>query len=481
MRARGGRLRIADCGLRIGKRENFISWCTKLAVIILVSGMSRLAYCEETAGTEAAPERVCPLGGLAQKWEDWPQSQNFKITLEYRNYTYFEDESRGDSRDSINEGRLRIEYDNCFRDNMRVYVSALLQDDDDDFTHGFVDDFEDDDVKRNYFNFTEAFLDIYFETSDLRLGKQIINWGKADVFNPTDNITPTDYSNLLDDEDIGVVAVNYNYYWMDWNLQLVGVPGFTPTRLPPEGARFSLVPPDPSLPVEDPDLPPNTIENSQVGARLKTTYRGWDFSASYYDGVNDIPSPTLSYGEMFIPFPPFILSVPTSIVPAFNRFRAFGGDFATTFDKWGLHGEAAQFIFDGDTQDSYFQYVLGFDYTKSDIIFDHDLFIIVEYIGLDVTDHGNDLDTGTPLDKVLMSALATNIKYEFTEYTRLEIRGILDFYQGEDYYVQPELIHELTDNFEIALGLDILGGPESTFFGQFEDGDRVYAKLKYTF
>jgi hypothetical protein len=450
-------------------------------VVILVGCMSRPGYCQETSAGQTESDRVCPLSPLADKWEDWPQSQNFKIMLEYRNYTSFEGESRGDSRDSINEGRLRVEYDNCFRDNMRVYVNALLQADDDKFTHGFVNDLEDNDVRRNYFNFTEAFLDIYFETSDLRLGKQIITWGKADAFNPTDNVNPTDYSNLLDDEDIGVVAANYSYYWKDWGLQLVGVPGFTPTRLPPRGTRFSLIPPDSPLPVEDPDLPPNTIENSQVGARLKTTYRGWDFSASYYDGIKDIPSPIFGFSKMFIPFPPFALSIPSTIVPAYNRFRAFGGDFATTFDKWGLHGEAAQFIFDGDTQDSYFQYVVGFDYNKSDIIFDHDLFIIVEYIGLDVTDQGNNIGTGTPLDKVLMSAFATNIKYEFTEYTRLELRGIVDFFQGDDYYVQPQLVHEMTDNFEITLGLDILGGPEDTFFGQFKDNDRFFTKLKYTF
>jgi hypothetical protein len=355
---------------------------------------------------------------------------------------------------------------------MRVYINALLQADDDDFTHGFVDDFEDDDLRRNYFNFTEAFLDIYFDTFDLRLGKQIVNWGKADAFNPTDNVTPTDYANLIDEDDIGVVAVNLNYYWDDWNLQLIGVPGFTPTRLPPRGTRFSLIPPVTPLPVADPELPSNTIDNSQFGARLKTTYRGWDFSVSYYDGVNDVPSPALRPSPVF----PF-----ATIVPVYNRFRAVGGDFATTFDRWGLHGETAYLEFDGDREDARVQYVIGFDYTKSDVIFDHDLFVIVEYVGEETTKKGSALDAGTALDRVLMSALAAKITYEFTEYTRLEVQGAIDFYQGDDYYVQPQLVHEMTDNFEIAVGIDILGGPRNTFFGQFRDNDRLFAKLKYTF
>ncbi len=447
-----------------------------MVAVLFFTVLARSAHGEEPFAEE--PRQACALETLKEKWHNWPPSEKFKITVEYRNYTYFEDESRGDSRDSRNEGRLRVEYDDSFRDNMRLYLNALLQADDDSFTHGFVDDFEDDDLKRNYFNFTEAFLDIYFDDFDLRLGKQIITWGKADAFNPTDNLTPTDYANLLDDDEIGVVAVNLNYYWRDWNLQIVGVPGFTPTRLPPRDTRFSLIPPDTPLPVEDPELPSNTIDNAQFGVRAKTTYRGWDYSISYYDGVNDIPVPALKMME--VPVPPF--SVPVSVVPVYNRFRAVGADFATVFGRWGLHGEMAHLVFDGDRDDARLQYVLGIDYTKSDIIFDHDLFVIIEYVGEEVTEEGERLDTGTtPVDRILMSAIAFNIEYELTEFTKLEVKGAVDFHQGDDYYFQPQFVHDLTDNFEIRVGLDVLGGPRDTFFGQFKDNDRVFLKLTYTF
>ena len=193
---------------------------------------------------------------------------------------------------------------------------------------------------------------------------------------------------------------------------------------------------------------------------------------SYYDGVNDIPAPTLRYAP-----------APVSIVPVYNRFRVIGGDFATTFGRWGLHGEAAQVVFDGDSEDARFQYVIGLDYTKSDVIFDHDLFVIMEYVGEDVNKKGGGMETGgPPLDRVFMSAVAANITYEFTEYTRVEVQGAIDLYQDDDYYFQPKLVHEMTDNLEIALGVDLLGGSrDTTFFGQFKDNDRVFLKLKYTF
>jgi hypothetical protein len=461
-----------------------IMFCMTVSLLCVSSP----AFGEQTDPEESEADAVSSLKKFRDAWNGWPPSRDLKVTLEYRNYSYFEDESRGDSRDSINEGRLRVEYDRYVGDNMRVYVNALLQDDDDDFTHGFMDDFEDDDLRRNYFNLPEAFLDVYFDDFDLRLGKQIISWGKADAANPTNNLSPTDYSNLLDEDDIGVVAANVNYYLNDWNIQFVGVPGFTPTRLPPRGTRFSFLPDEPvslevpglpfplEIPVEDPELPSNTIDNSQFGIRLKTTYRGWDFSASYYDGINDLPSSELRFGMGPLPFP-----VPVAVVPVYHRFKAIGGDFATTFGRWGLHGEAAQLIFDGDEEDARIQYVIGFDYTRSNILFDHDLFIIVEYLGEHVTKEGKAIDTGTALDRIFMSAFATNIKYEFTEFTRLEVVGVIDFDEGDDYYVQPQLVHEVNDNLEVTAGLDLIGGPRNTFFGEFKDNDRFYIKLKYTF
>ncbi|UCD58078.1 MAG: hypothetical protein JSV16_02895, partial [Candidatus Hydrogenedentota bacterium] len=85
--------------------------------------VSQTARGEEMSIEETEPERRSLFEDLANTWADWPQSQNFKITAEYRNYSYFEGESRGDSRDSLNEGRLRVEYDNSFRENMRVYIN----------------------------------------------------------------------------------------------------------------------------------------------------------------------------------------------------------------------------------------------------------------------------------------------------------------------------------------------------------------------
>jgi len=116
------------------------------------------------------------------------------------------------------------------------------------------------------------------------------------------------------------------------------------------------------------------------------------------------------------------------------------------------------------------------------VLFDHDIFVIVEYVGEEVTDERKEgFDSGTSLDRVLVGALAWNITYEFTEYTKLELTGVVDFHQGDDYYFQPMLTHQVSDEFAVTVGFDILGGPADTFFGEFKDNDRIFTKLKYAF
>jgi len=403
---------------------------------------------------------------LAERYKE-----HFKTRLEYRNFTYFEDGNRQDQRRSLNEFQVEVEYDTMLTDNMRLYIDALLWMDDDDYAKSFIDELEDDDVKRNKFNLPELFVDLYFDNFDLRMGKQVVAWGKADSVNPTDNINPQDLSNFFEqDEEIGVPAVKLGYYIGDFTIEGVFVPTFTPTRLPPLDSRLSVI--DLSnvpLPINDPDLPSDSIANSQYGIRVLTTHEGWDFSASFYDGINDYPNVRLE--------PDF------SITPVYNKIRVIGADFATTFDRWGVHGEAAQFLSDGDAEDSYIQYVLGIDYNHSDIIFDHDVFIIVEYIGDHTTKKGEDQlpVSGAMVNRVFSNSLFAHIEYEFSDYFRLDCEGMVNLDNGEDYFVKPEFSYDVNDNLTIAVGFDLLWGPSDTFFGGFDESDRVFTKLTYTF
>ncbi|MDQ7054066.1 MAG: hypothetical protein Q9P14_14720 [candidate division KSB1 bacterium] len=68
----------------------------------------------------------------------------------------------------------------------------------------------------------EAYIDVYgfvLDNFDLRIGKQRLNWGTADRLNPTDNLNPDDFSDLVNfAEKVPTWAVKGSYYVGDFTL-----------------------------------------------------------------------------------------------------------------------------------------------------------------------------------------------------------------------------------------------------------------------
>ena len=83
-------------------------------------------------------------------------------------------------------------------------------------------------LREGYFNFTAG-------EADLRVGKQIIVWGRADGINPTDNLTPRDYTMLApesDDQRFGAFAAKMTYHFQNIALTGIWLPDFNPNILP---------------------------------------------------------------------------------------------------------------------------------------------------------------------------------------------------------------------------------------------------------
>jgi len=81
----------------------------------------------------------------------------------------------------------------------------------------------------------EAYLDASLGPFDLRLGKQIIVWGRADAINPTDNVSPRDLTLLVpDDADqrSGCYAIRERYYLNSVSIAAWWLPGFLPMVVP---------------------------------------------------------------------------------------------------------------------------------------------------------------------------------------------------------------------------------------------------------
>jgi hypothetical protein len=212
--------------------------------------------------------------------------------------------------------------------------------------------------------------DFVAEGLDLRLGRQIVTWGAADEFNPTDNLNAYDLEDPLQFGEGIANEMAFVSYSPDMpgqpTLTLVWVPVFKGALLPPEAlgafsdpaiARAQVSSPEMSalLDMQDEfiaaggtvlyDLrsrPPRfSIENSMAATRLAWTALDIDMSLSYFRGFDDLPraeravatqSGTTALNEITLTYP---------------RIQAVGGDFATsidTLDGMGLWGEAAVFF-----------------------------------------------------------------------------------------------------------------------------------------
>jgi hypothetical protein len=173
--------------------------------------------------------------------------------------------------------------------------------------------------------------ELYIEASDLlldglriRLGQQIVAWGVADQFNPTNNLNPDDLRDpLLFGRQAGNFMAKVDYWWTDdFSWSAVLVPLFRPALLPVSGAlAVSAID---RLPFVDANLrwrvtaeqeasasslvqyptvvddvtiltPAPSFENMQVAFRMAGTIGEQDIALSYYNGRTDFPIPTRNH------------------------------------------------------------------------------------------------------------------------------------------------------------------------------------------
>ena len=383
-----------------------------------------------------------------------------------------------------NQGILQMEFRSGMGDQAAIFSAVEFREDQSD-------------PSRNRTYLDEAYIDLYPGSFDFRLGKQIIAWGKADGINPTDNITPWDFSDFLDTEDerIGVVALKANNYIGNWSFEGILVPAFTPSILPSEKSRwFPAFPkeiPNPMYPTAgspilkasyeflNPNLPDEGLKNAQFAGKIASTISGWDFSVSYYSGRNDLPAfhQTQSINADFN-------EVTIKLQRQYHRRRTLGGDFSTTFGKLGIRGEAA-YNFTGDAagkdpeiDDPYFQYVIGMDRTFNDLISDNNLFVLIQWIQ---EIPKNDVEyRKDDLNHIFRKSISGTFEYELGEFARLSLQGVYNI-KSEDYYLRPNFSYNITDGVTLNIVGDILGGGSDSFFGSFRNNRRMQLKLKYNF
>lgn len=325
----------------------------------------------------------------------------------------------------------------------------------------------------------EAWVETQAGPLAVRLGRQIIVWGRADSINPTNNLTPMNQvalSSEYDDTRLGNELLQATAK-LSQELSVTGiwVPQYRPDVLP-----LAMVELPASITVAGTAYPDDRLANSSWAFRAEITTGPVDGSVSYYRGYETLPG-----------FDSLLSAAGMTLIPTAYRQQAVGLDFSTAVEDFGLRGEVCYKQPDLSNEEySYipaarWEYVAGVDRTLGDWNF------LVQYSGVYVRDFKAVeqpvlLDPFNPLAQMLYAAqlagaemakinrLFTGTRDEIShaataqigwsglaETLRVKLAGMYNF-TTRDFAFNPSAAYDLADALTVTVGGLDVDGPEAS-------------------
>ncbi len=341
------------------------------------------------------------------------------------------------------------------------------------------------------FDLREVYLDMYFNNTDIRIGKQQIIWGKGDGVFITDIVSPKDLNEFLlpdfDEIRTGITALKLNQYVGNQTFELVYIPAFTATVFPEATSIWSRTPAFPAPVTEDysEKAVPATLENSEVFAKVSGILPFMDYELM--GGYLWDDDPSLHITPEFTGPPPTLTGV--TLTPQHHRLSVVGGSFSTELAGMVLRGEGAyyqgkQFLamnamdYPIDLiEKDYLHYLLGLDFSIGSTRFSS------QFIQQAIMDYDDLIVQEDAVNTVTFLANRTFLRETLTA----QLFGYVGLNKS-DALIRPTLSYDLADGFEILGGAnifvkdaDIVEGEDPGQFGYFDDNDMLYMKVKYSF
>jgi len=328
----------------------------------------------------------------------------------------------------------------------------------------------------------ELYLDLLFDKMDLRIGQQQIIWGKADGMFITDIVSPKNLSEFLlpdfDEIRIGVTSLKADYYIGNLTFEAVWIPAFSPTIIPDENSLWFSMPTFPVQPTFD--FSQKAIESNLKNSELFTKFAGItsfvDFEIMVGYAWDD--DPTLHIQKTIDPETMQPSSI--TVTPRHHRLTIGGGSFSTTLGPFVLRGESAYYAgkyfqttapgaTDGVTDKDYLHYLLGLDFTIGEIR------ISSQFVQQVIADYDKHL-VNSEFENTATLLLSRTF---FRETLKLELFSYIGL-DNKDALIRPKISYDLTDGFQVQAGANLFNGSDGRF-GQYDDNDMLYFKIKYSF
>jgi hypothetical protein len=313
------------------------------------------------------------------------------------------------------------------------------------------------------------------EPVELRIGRQMVVWGRADGVNPTDNLSPRDFT-LLAPED-GDLRYGNEVTQLIGNT---GIGNFSGLFFPHAASHTIPLPPQPnvSYAVEKP-------HQSQWALKWEASGNGIDGSLSYFNGID--PMPDLNPGDLG----PGGVTIAVRNHPA----RILGGDLSLSHNGVIWRAEAAWMQTDSTGSDDFIHkkpqvsLVAGPEWTLGDNTTFGIQGTLQRVIGFQNPD-----TISEPITREIawrqaatsnqFSATQTGLTWRlarrwWNDTLLTETSGVAVWRSGSGVW-RTKADYALNDHWYLQAGTDYYFGPEHSFFGQLSKNRLLYVQLRYS-
>lgn len=287
---------------------------------------------------------------------------------------------------------------------------------------------------------------------DMKLGRQVVVWGKSDTIRVVDLLNPLDNRRpaMVDIEDLRLPSsmAKFDYYYENWSLTPIFILEQREDKLPPFGGDFNPSP----VKVATQNKPNNVT----FALNISGEFSGFDVDF-YFANV----------------YPNFDF-YPRKDVDIENKITMYGAAFAYVNGSWLLKSELAY------SQNNKY---LGLGDQKLDRL---DMLVGVEYNGMSETTISLDLankrfvkDYGIDQNNYQAALRATVDFFHDTLHANY-LLSVFGKSFNDGGYQRAWIEYEISDSVKSTLGIvDYLGG--NSFFDAINDNDMVFGDISYSF
>lgn len=302
---------------------------------------------------------------------------------------------------------------------------------------------------------------------DVKLGRQIVVWGKSD------NIRITDVLNPLDNREPGIVDIRdlrlpvtmskVDYYQGSWNISGIIIHENRFNKEPVYGNDFYMgaSPPPPE------DEPGMALRNQEFGLAINGIFSGWDLSfytASLFDDITHVEQTAAGASRTH------------------SRINMVGMAMNIVRGSWLLKGETAWF--DGleysvDVgEKSRFDLLVGTEYTGFT-----ETVISLELANRHILAYDDRLAEGATSIPENEAQLAVRISRDFLHDT-LTVTGLVSAFilsDNDGSFARLTTEYELTQTLQLTTGIILYQNGSKTNFRKIGDNDRFFCEVRYAF